>query len=296
MQAQPLFFVCGGKMAADKTSLMEGIMRREIPQPIIDVVAEYMSEVETHDRLDSLFDYVGAPGEPPDQPKKSKSLAWLRRINKQCDEPLALLGKLIEKYMDAERPDNSNNIWDKELKEFVESMHKHLEKYGLKYMTGGFIVDGSSITSLSLRDAIKKRDIPAVENEFSRAIKNLHSDPREAVSAACNIMESTFKIYIADEGITPPAKQDLQGLWKVVRDSLGMNTKSIEDEDLKRILSGLYSIADGVGALRTHASSAHGAGRKIYKLKPRHARLAISSAHALTMFILESWEEKRDSK
>ncbi|MFV9064057.1 abortive infection family protein [Serratia fonticola] len=189
--------------------------------------------------------------------------------------------------MDAERPDEIANVWDKDLKDFVESLHRHLEKYGLKYVTGGFIVDGSSVTSSSLRDAIKKRDIPTVENEFIRAIKNLHLDPREAVSAACNIMESIFKVYIADEGIPPPTKQDLQGLWKVVRDSLGMDTKSVEDDDLKRILSGLY-----VGALRTHASSAHGAGRKIYNLKPRHARLAISSAHALTMFILESWEEK----
>lgn len=90
----------------------------------------------------------------------------------------------------------------------------------------------------------------------------------------------------------PPTKQDLQGLWKTVRDSLGLDTKIIEDEDLKRILSGLYSITDGIGALRTHASSAHGAGRKIYRLQPRHARLAINAAHTLTMFILESWDEK----
>ncbi|EOJ9614233.1 abortive infection family protein [Serratia marcescens] len=268
-------------------------MRREIPQPIIDVVAEYISVVESHAQLNSLFEYVDAPGEPPDQPKKPKSLAWLRRINKQCDEPLVVLGKLVEKYMDAEQPVDTRNQWDNDLKGFVESIHRHLDKYGLKYVTGGFIVDGSSFTSLSLRNAIKNRDIPAVENEFIRAIKNIHSDPREAVSAACNIMESTFKIYIADEKIPPPTKQDLQGLWKVVRDSLGMDTKSVEDDDLKRILSGLYSITDGIGALRTHASSAHGAGRRIYNLKPRHARLAISSAHALTMFILESWEEKK---
>ncbi|WP_268594539.1 abortive infection family protein, partial [Escherichia coli] len=49
-------------------------------------------------------------------------------------------------------------------------------------------------------------------------------------------------------------------------------------------------------ALRTHASSAHGAGRKIYNLKPRHARLAINSAHTLTMFILESWDDRRKTQ
>ncbi len=264
-------------------------MGKLIPQPIISVCADQISRVETHATLDSLFAYSDAPGEPPEGSKTAKALEWLRRINKECDEPLSILGKLIEGYM--ETPPNET-FWAKPSTEFVDKMHEMLGKYGFRYLTGGTIVDGQSITSVQLQDAIKKRNLPAVEMEFKRAFDNLHSDPREAVSAACNIIESTFKIYIADEGIAPPAKQDLQGLWKVVRDSLGMDTKTIEDEDLKRILSGLYSITDGIGALRTHASSAHGASRKIYTLKPRHARLAINAAHTLTMFILESWEEK----
>ncbi|MDC4794224.1 abortive infection family protein, partial [Acinetobacter baumannii] len=44
------------------------------------------------------------------------------------------------------------------------------------------------------------------------------------------------------------------------------------------------------------ASSAHGQGRKLYNIKPRHARLAIHSAHTLALFILETWDEKRAKK
>ncbi|MFW1737606.1 abortive infection family protein, partial [Acinetobacter sp. ULE_I080] len=43
--------------------------------------------------------------------------------------------------------------------------------------------------------------------------------------------------------------------------------------------------------LRTHSSSAHGAGVKQYNLKPRHARLAIHAAHTIGLYILESWKE-----
>ncbi|MFM7740396.1 MAG: abortive infection family protein, partial [Planctomycetota bacterium] len=57
--------------------------------------------------------------------------------------------------------------------------------------------------------------------------------------------------------------------------------------------SGLLAIVDGIGALRTHASSAHGAGKKQYKLEPRHARLAIHGAHAVAPFILESWQREQ---
>lgn len=54
----------------------------------------------------------------------------------------------------------------------------------------------------------------------------------------------------------------------------------------------MFSIVTGIGSFRTHASSAHGAGRKIYRLKPRHARVAVNSAHSLALFVIETWDEK----
>ena len=101
-------------------------------------------------------------------------------------------------------------------------------------------------------------------------------------------------MYITDEGLPKPQKQDLQNVWKVVRADLGFDTKLVQDDDLKRVLSGILSIVDGIGAFRTHASSAHGEGRRVYKLKPRHARLAIHSAHTIALFVLESWDDKRE--
>jgi len=135
--------------------------------------------------------------------------------------------------------------------------------------------------------------VPSIEAEFNRALGNVNFEPREAVSAACNILESIFKIYISDEGLELPKKQDIQNVWKVVRADLGFDPSRVEDDDLKKILSGILSVVDGIGAFRTHASSAHGQGRKRYKLKPRHARLAINSAHTLALFVLETWDEKR---
>ena len=134
---------------------------------------------------------------------------------------------------------------------------------------------------------IKGKDIPAIEAEFNRALENVNSEPREAVSAACNILESIFKVYISDEGLIAPQKQDLQGVWKVVKADLGFDPSRLEDDDLKKILSGIFSIVDGIGAFRTHASSAHGQGRNLYNLEPRHARLAIHSAHTLALLYLK---------
>ncbi len=269
------------------------LMKKEIPQPIISVASEFISYKETHASLDNLFGYADAPGEPPDGSKPTKATAWLRRINKESTRPLEVFGKLIENYMESDSNPDSYDAEEKATAAFVIKMNDMLSKYSLRYITGGHITDGSSLASLSLQEAIKELNFPAVDMEFTRALENVEKEPREAVSAACNILESTFKIFIADENLPAPSKQDLQGLWKVVRDKLGMDTKTVEDDDLRKILSGLYTLTEGIGALRTHASSAHGAGRKIYNLKPRHARLAIHSAHTLVLYILESWMDMK---
>ncbi len=91
-----------------------------------------------------------------------------------------------------------------------------------------------------------------------------------------------------------PKKQNLKSLWAVVRGNLNFDPSQIEDRDLIEILSGLAGIISGIGALRTHASSAHGRGRKLYKVEPRHARLAVHSAHTVALFVLESWERKKE--
>jgi hypothetical protein len=276
-------------------------MRKEIPAPIISVLSDNLSNIESHAGLDSLFLYADAPGDPPDGSKPAKTQTWLRRINKESDFPLKILGKLIETYMelpDELEADNYQwgiNISDKK-QELKIKLKAILTRCNLTYLTGGIISDGGSSPSKSLYDSIKGRDMPSIESEFNRALENVNSKPREAVSAAGNILESIFKVYIADEKLPPPQKQDLQGVWRVVKTDLGFDTKLVQDDDLKRVLSGILSIVDGIGAFRTHASSAHGQGRKLYNLKPRHARLAIHSAHTLALFVLETWDEKRSKQ
>lgn len=276
-------------------------MRKEIPAPVIAVLSENMPVVETHASLDNLFSYAEAPGEPPEGSKPVKVQAWLRRVNKESGHPLVVLGRLIECYMELADIEDGTFTWSSTpiidvKKEFKDKLEAILSRCNLTYITGGIISDGSSAPSRSLAELIKGRDIPSIDAEFNRALANVNSEPREAVSAACNILESIFKTYIADEKLGMPQKQDLQNVWKVVRSDLGFDPGSLEDDDLKKILSGVLSVVDGIGAFRTHASSAHGQGRKIYNLKPRHARLAIHSAHTIALFVLETWDERKGRK
>lgn len=258
-----------------------------------------MPELETHATLDSLFMYADAPGEIPEGSKPAKVQEWLLRINKNSDEPLKILGKLIEGYMEISDDDNSIffDSYAKQLLEnkikFRETLINLLAKYNLTYIRGGIISAGESVSSRDLMELIKDKDIPAINIEFERALKNVDVEPLEAVSASCNILESICKVYIEDEQLNFPKKQTLRHLWKVVSSDLNFDPNQLQDEDLKRIVSGMFSIIDGISALRTHGSSAHGQGRKMYKPEPRHARFAVNSAHSLGLFVLETWNKKK---
>jgi hypothetical protein len=246
--------------------------------------------METHASLDSLFMYAEAPGDPPPGTKPQKVQQWLRLINKdETVNPLDILGRLIEGYMEF---DELGSYDDRKVdaKAKIESV---LSRAELQYMKGGRIIGAVGTPSRTLQDIIHDRDLTSIHEEFDRALRNVEGNPREAISAACNILESVCKIYIEDEGLDKPKKQDLQAVWSVVRKDLGFDPSAIEDRDLQEILSGLFATVNGIGALRTHGSSAHGSGRLRYRLQPRHARLAVHAAHTVASFVIESWDNKK---
>jgi hypothetical protein len=90
-----------------------------------------------------------------------------------------------------------------------------------------------------------------------------------------------------------PAEESLKPLWKTASKHLGFDPSAVEDEDIKKIFSGMTSVVDGIGSLRTHRSTAHGQGRRIYRIQARHARLAIHASHTLVSFFLETWDERK---
>jgi hypothetical protein len=129
-----------------------------------------------------------------------------------------------------------------------------LSKYGLSYQTGGLILGaGYSPASKSLQDLLRAKDLPGVEREFQRALAVVESDPPAGVTAACSVLEALFEAYLEDNGLPSPAKQTIGDLFKAVRAHLRIDPSHVAEEDLKRILSGLISVVDGIGCLRTRS-------------------------------------------
>src|SRR5665213_1756102 len=72
-----------------------------------------------------------------------------------------------------------------------------LSRSELQYAKGGKIISALGAPSRTLEEYIREGDAAPIDLEFNRAQSNVDTDPREAVSAASNILESICKVYIA---------------------------------------------------------------------------------------------------
>lgn len=235
---------------------------------------------------------AGAPGEPPLGNCVDKCVFWLKRVNEDgAVDPLKVLGGVLFQFMEA----SSDRFNQGQIGAGQERIRSALGRCGLAYHESGVVLaGGAALPVASLNGALRQRDLPALELEFKRALDTLEKDPPAAVTAACSILESLFKLILEDEGKPLPQKETVKPLWAAVQDHLGLNPAKVSDDDIRRILSGLTSVVDGIGALRTHAGSAHGHGKHGYPLQPRHARLVVHAAHTMCLFVLETWDSRKE--
>jgi hypothetical protein len=269
---------------------MPRTLAKPLPVPVCSIVGDVLGSYHYHHvTLERLFYEARAVGQVPPGNCVVKCQSWLKRMHEEVVNPAAVLGKLIEEFMEVDSR-YSNDAQEAGRK----SIREVLARFGLSYRSGGLILGATAaLPTKSLTEVLKARDLGEVDKEFERSLAHVESDPPAAIAAACSILESLFKVYIEDNGLEMPTDQSIKPLWKVVSKHVGFDPAAIEDEDIKKILSGLNSVVDGIGSLRTHRSTAHGQGRKAYRIQPRHARLAIHASHTLVGFLLETWDERK---
>jgi hypothetical protein len=264
-------------------------MSRKIPVPIASIVSTVLGDSFTHTEIDNLLGIVGIEISTLTSNKIHKVRTGLNIANATKSDPLATLGKLIEEFMEVYLR-NYRSPEDQELQR--QKIRNILEAQNLTYLKGGHITAiGGAVVTKTLQEIIRSRDLSGVQTEFDRIYENIESDPASAVTASCALLESVFKTYIETERLELPSEQSIKPLWKVIRSDLKFDPSLAHDDDLRTILTGLASIVEGTGSLRTHRGSAHGRGQTTYKLKPRHARLAAHAACTLANFVLETWQE-----
>lgn len=268
----------------------KGDIMKEIPNSVIGAVSSVLGNYYySHSKLNSLFMESGAPGDVPEGNCETKCSRWLKRCNNDPSiiDPLTILGRTIQPFMDDEHPNERRQRGQ-------ERIRSALAKNQLAYHLNGVITHaGTTPAAETLADFFKKGDFVSIRAEFARAISNVESDPHAAITAASAIIEALCKTYIETHGLEMPTTQTIIPLWKATQNALGLNPDRLLGDDQKQILSGLTSIINGIGSLRTHIGSAHGRGITPPSINSSDARLAINSAHTLVTFAMERWHSKQ---
>jgi len=136
-----------------------------------------------------------------------------------------------------------------------------------------------------------------VSRDLERALASAEKDPEDAVTAACSTVESVCRSILIELGDSLPDKKDIKALFGAVRKPLGLGADRPDldpliADDVRKILSGLATVVEGIGALRTHGGDAHGRERGYARLDRRIANLAIHAASTVALFLIETWQRK----
>lgn len=136
-----------------------------------------------------------------------------------------------------------------------------------------------------------------VRRDLDRALASAKADPEDAVTAACSALESVCRSILIELDEPLPAKKDVKGLYNAVKRPLGLSPDRSDLDasvasDVRMILSGLSTVVEGIGSLRTHGGDAHGRERGYARIDERIASLAIHASSTATLFLIETWQRK----
>jgi hypothetical protein len=139
-----------------------------------------------------------------------------------------------------------------------------------------------------IQEQVKKCNNKIAEKDYEGAVTN----SRTLIESICLfIIESKTK-----------QKHDYDGnlikLYKHVASILKMSPGDYEDNNLKQILSGVFSIINGVSGLRNEYSDSHGTSpsKASYKIDERHSILTVNLAKTITEYLFLSYEKSEKTE
>ncbi len=170
----------------------------------------------------------------------------------------------------------------------------------------GFVFADSRITPTThnptieeLSESAATLDNRVLRQQIDRIRNAIEDDPDLAIGTAKELLETTCRSILADYGVTADPGWDVTRLVKETRGALKLVPEDIPDsakgaEIIKRMLSNLGQVSQGLAELRNLYGTGHGKDGQFRGLGPRHARLAVGCATTLATFLFETHEVRKE--
>lgn len=136
-------------------------------------------------------------------------------------------------------------------------------------------------------------------NHLTELIRRLEAsvetDPSLAIGTAKELIETYCKTILAERGKSITGTPDVSTLTKATFKELKLVPEDVPDaarggDVIKRLLSNLGTICNGLAELRNLYGTGHGKHGSVAGLSARHAKLAVGAAVTLVVFLFETHE------
>jgi hypothetical protein len=134
--------------------------------------------------------------------------------------------------------------------------------------------------------------------QIRRLEASIESDPSLAIGTAKELVETCCKTILAERGRPADGTPDVSSLTKQTLKELKLVPEGIPDsargaDVIKRLLSNLGTIGNGLAELRGLYGTGHGKHGSATGLGVRHAKLAVGAAATLVVFLFETHRETK---
>jgi hypothetical protein len=137
-----------------------------------------------------------------------------------------------------------------------------------------------------------------MHHQINRMESSIETDPDLAIGTAKELIETVCKTILAERGKPITGSPDIPTLTKATLKELDLVPEGVAErakgrEVLKRVLSNLATIGQGLAELRGLYGTGHGKDGKTQVMQPRHAKFAVGAATALATFLFETHKETK---
>ncbi|MBL8989227.1 MAG: abortive infection family protein [Gemmatimonadetes bacterium] len=132
----------------------------------------------------------------------------------------------------------------------------------------------------------------AVAEAWTRIQARKDTDPEGAITASRSLLESTCKYVLDKLQVEYADEEDLPKLYGLAATSMKLGPQDHNEQVFKQILSGCFSVVNGMAAMRNALGDAHGKGKRTPRPTMRHATLAANLAGTIATFLIATFEER----
>lgn len=204
----------------------------------------------------------------------------LRCFWSKAEEPV--LGKVLEELVDYAAV-LSTSADDKQLIEECREIANRLQ--------------GHRANLSHLKKTIEPLNSAYIAKQIHRMELAVEDDPDLAIGTAKELIETCCKSILEERGRGIAGSPDIPTLTKATFKELDLVPESVSEasrgkDTVKRILSNLSTIGNGLAELRGLYGTGHGKEHRASGLEARHAKMAVGAAATLVTFLFETHKTK----